>query len=69
MGRYIKSLKMEVLATLAAPCNVYDIVGELSEYARDISPSQARAAVRAIGRIALNVSDWLSEGVSEWVSE
>ena len=33
----------------------YDIVGELTEYARDINPRMAREAVKAVGRIALSV--------------
>ena len=33
----------------------YEIVGELTEYTRDINPSMAREAVRAVGCIALAV--------------
>eukprot|EP00195_Chlamydomonas_chlamydogama_P008244 CAMPEP_0202904088 /NCGR_PEP_ID=MMETSP1392-20130828/27835_1 /ASSEMBLY_ACC=CAM_ASM_000868 /TAXON_ID=225041 /ORGANISM="Chlamydomonas chlamydogama, Strain SAG 11-48b" /LENGTH=846 /DNA_ID=CAMNT_0049591569 /DNA_START=246 /DNA_END=2786 /DNA_ORIENTATION=+ len=54
---YVKKLKMEVLAAIATPQNVYEIVNELTEYARDISPAMAREAVRAVGRIALTVPD------------
>jgi hypothetical protein len=46
---------MEILTLLASPSNVYEIVGELTEYARDISPEIARQAVKAVGRIALSV--------------
>lgn len=54
---YIKKVKMEILTAIASSTNVYEIVGELTEYARDISPIMAREAVKAVGRIALNVSD------------
>lgn len=53
--RYIKQLKMEILTLIASSTNVYDIVGELTEYARDISSDTARLAVKAVGRIALSV--------------
>jgi hypothetical protein len=53
---------MEILTLIASASNVYDIVGELTEYTRDISPDTARQAVKAVGRIALSVSmqncDW-----------
>lgn len=46
---YIKRLKMEILAAIASTTNVYDIVGELTEYARDVvAPSMAREAVGAL---------------------
>lgn len=54
--RYVKQLKMEILTLLASPSNVYEIVGELTEYARDINPDIAREAVKSVGRIALTVS-------------
>ena len=54
---FIKKLKMESLAAIATPLNAYDIVNELTEYARDISPSMGREAVKAIGQIALSVPD------------
>jgi len=47
---------MEILAEIAFATNVYDIVTELTEYARDVvSPNMAREAVKAVGRIALQV--------------
>jgi vesicle coat complex subunit len=52
----VKQLKMEILTLLASTSNVYEIVGELTEYARDINPDIAREAVKAVGRIALSVS-------------
>jgi hypothetical protein len=54
--RYIKKLKMEILALIASSSNVYEIVNELTEYTRDINPAVAREAVKAVGRIALMVS-------------
>ncbi|KAG1664607.1 hypothetical protein FOA52_004482 [Chlamydomonas sp. UWO 241] len=54
---YIKKLKMESLSAIASSSNVYEIVNELTEYTRDISPAIGREAVRAVGRIALTVSD------------
>jgi hypothetical protein len=53
----VKQLKMEILTLIASASNVYDIVGELTEYTRDISPDTARQAVKAVGRIALSVSN------------
>jgi hypothetical protein len=47
---YVKKLKLEILAAIASSTNVYDIVTELTEYARDISPTMAREAVKAVGR-------------------
>ena len=61
---YIKSLKMESLAAIATMSNVYEIVNELTEYARDINPTMAREAVRAVGRITLTVR--CGKGVGEW---
>ena len=55
--RYVKKLKMEILAAIATNSNAYDIITELTEYARDISPTMGREAVRAVGRIALSVPD------------
>lgn len=47
----------QVLSHIACSSNVYDIVSELTEYARDISPALGREAVCAVGRIALAVQD------------
>ncbi|GLI59252.1 hypothetical protein VaNZ11_001098 [Volvox africanus] len=60
---FVKKLKLEIMAAIASTANVYDIVTELTEYARDISPTMAREAVRAVGRIALAVPD--SSGIVE----
>lgn len=60
---YVKKLKMEILTAIASTSNVYEIVSELSEYARDINPSMAREAIKSIGRVALLVPD--STGILE----
>ncbi|PNW83556.1 hypothetical protein CHLRE_05g234667v5 [Chlamydomonas reinhardtii] len=60
---FVKKVKLEILTAIASSNNVYDIVTELTEYARDISPTMAREAVRAVGRIALAVPD--SGGIIE----
>ncbi|GBF87867.1 beta-adaptin A [Raphidocelis subcapitata] len=54
---YVKKIKMEILTLMASSTNAYDIVGELTEYARDVSPPIGREAVKAIGRVALGVPD------------
>lgn len=55
---YIKRIKMEILSEIAVTSNVYDIVTELTEYTRDVvHPNMAREAVKAVGRIALQVPD------------
>ena len=52
---YVKSLKLEILAAVADAENAHAIVTELSEYVGDIDEQLAREAVRAVGRIALDV--------------
>ena len=53
---YIKQLKLEILTAIADETNAYEIATELTEYVNDIDPHLARDAVRAVGRIALEVS-------------
>ena len=53
---YIKMIKLEILGAIADETNAYNIATELSEYASDIDEPLARAAVRAVGKIALEVS-------------
>ena len=53
---YIKQLKLEILAVIADDTNAYDIATELTEYIHDADVQLAREAVRAVGRIALEVS-------------
>lgn len=45
--RYVKKVKMEILAAIASSSNVYDIVSELTEYARDVNPDTARSDHRS----------------------
>ena len=52
---YIKDLKLQILSAVADESNAYDIVTELTEYVADIDEHQSREAVRAVGRIALEV--------------
>lgn len=52
---YIKDLKLQLLSAVADDGNAYEIVTELTEYVTDIDEHLAREAVRAVGRIALEV--------------
>lgn len=52
---YIKAIKLEILSAIADESNAYEIATELTEYVNDIDEPLARAAVRAVGRIALEV--------------
>lgn len=52
---YIKMVKLEILSAIADEGNAYEIATELTEYVNDIDEPLARAAVRAVGRIALEV--------------
>ena len=55
-------MKMAILSEIALTNNVYDIVTELTEYARDVHPGIAREAVKAVGKIALQVREGLEMG-------
>jgi hypothetical protein len=68
LSRYVKQLKMEILTLLASTSNVYEIVGELTEYARDINTDIAREAVKAVGRIALSVGHLAQDAWHAWPS-
>ena len=39
---YIKTLKLEILAQIASPQNIQDIITELSEYVTDVNVEIAR---------------------------
>ena len=52
---YIRSLKLEILAAIADETNAYEIATELTEYVNDPDEQLAREAVRAVGRIAIEV--------------
>jgi vesicle coat complex subunit len=56
---YIKDLKLQLLSAVADDSNAFEIVTELTEYVTDIDEHLAREAVRAVGRIALQVSPLL----------
>ncbi len=58
----VKSLKLSMLVAVADAQNTYDIVTELTEYVTDADIGIARAAVRAVGEIALSAADDL-EGI------
>lgn len=53
---YIKSLKLDILATIADETNAFEIATELTEYVNDIDEQLARDAVKAVGRIAIEAS-------------
>ena len=50
-------MKLEILSAIADETNAYDITTELTEYVSDIDEPLGRAAVKAVGRIALEVYD------------
>lgn len=52
---YIKDLKLQLLSAVADDGNAYEIVTELTEYVTDIDEHLSREAVRAVGRVALEV--------------
>lgn len=55
---YIKALKLEILAAIADETNAFDIATELTEYVNDIDEQLARDAVKAVGRIAIEVKSF-----------
>jgi len=52
---YVKQVKLEILSAIVDNANAYDIASELTEYVRDVNPSMAREAVKAVGKVALAV--------------
>jgi len=54
---------LEILAAVADAENAHAIVTELSEYVGDIDEQLAREAVRAVGRIALDVRTIASSSI------
>ncbi|KAL4434249.1 hypothetical protein ABPG75_000690 [Micractinium tetrahymenae] len=54
---YLKALKIEVLIAIADHTNAYEIAEEMTQYVKDIDEDLARAAIRAVGQIALKVPD------------
>ena len=59
---YIKSLKLDILAAIADETNAFEIATELTEYVNDIDEQLARNAVKAVGRIAIEVSSMHHSG-------
>lgn len=55
---YIKHLKLDILAAIADETNAYDIATELTEYVNDIDEKLARKAIRTVGKIALEVTQY-----------
>lgn len=54
---YVKFIKMELLASIAADGSLPDIVGELAECVSDANAETARRSIRAIARIGLRLPD------------
>lgn len=52
---YIKLIKLDILSAIADESNAFDIATELTEYVADPDEELSRAAVRAVGKIALEV--------------
>ncbi|TNJ26444.1 Beta adaptin [Giardia muris] len=52
---YIKLEKIEILAVLADDINGQEVIVELTEYVRDVDPLFVRAAIRALGVVAIRV--------------
>ncbi|CAE8620563.1 unnamed protein product, partial [Polarella glacialis] len=53
---YIKTVKIDILTMLADANSAEHIVTELSEYVTDVDAMISRQAIRAIGKIAVNVA-------------
>lgn len=54
---YVKKLKLEMLTAVANENNTYEIVTELCEYAANVDIPMARESIRAVGKIALQLSN------------
>ncbi|KAI3438927.1 hypothetical protein D9Q98_001341 [Chlorella vulgaris] len=54
---YLKRLKIDVLIAIADQTNAYEIAEEMTQYVKDSDEDLARAAIRAVGQIALKVPD------------
>jgi len=51
----VKKIKLRILPLLANLDNYQEILTELTEYATDVNTSQARSAIQAVARLALQV--------------
>lgn len=52
---YIKNLKLEILAYVASPNNIQEIVNELSEYVTDVNADIAKKSIRCFGTIIIRL--------------
>jgi len=52
---YIKNLKLEILAQIASPNNIQEIVNELSEYVTDVNAEIAKKSIRCFGTIIIRL--------------
>ena len=52
---YIKNLKLEILAHIASPNNIQEIVNELSEYVTDVNAEIAKKSIRCFGLIIIRL--------------
>lgn len=52
---YIKNLKLEILAHIASPNNIQEIVNELSEYVTDVNAEIAKKSIRCFGTIIIRL--------------
>jgi vesicle coat complex subunit len=52
---YIKNLKLEILAHIASPNNIQEIVNELSEYVTDVNAEIAKKSIRCFGTIIIRI--------------
>ena len=53
---YIKNLKLEILAHIASPNNIQEIVNELSEYVTDVNAEIAKKSIRCFGTIIIRLT-------------
>ncbi|CEM20466.1 unnamed protein product [Vitrella brassicaformis CCMP3155] len=54
---YIKTVKLDILKTLATPANVGEILTELSEYVSDVDSDIAKKTIQAVGALALKIPE------------
>jgi vesicle coat complex subunit len=54
---YVKTAKIELIVKLADMRNVDQILAELKDYATEVDITLARAAISAMGRIAIKLED------------
>jgi hypothetical protein len=47
---------VDILIAIADQTNAYEIAEEMTQYVKDVDEDLARAAIRAVGQIALKVS-------------